>query len=143
MSNDVKIAYTIGEMAKMAGVNRQTIRYYERRKLLAPSGRKDSGYRLYDEKALKRLLFIRHAKELGFTLEEIRGLLDLRIKSADSTESCEAVRARTKAKLRVVESKIAALESVRKVLIELLCACNKRTPTEECPILKAIEEEIR
>lgn len=141
MGNDVKATYTIGGLSKRAGVNRQTVRYYERRKLIAPSGRKRSGYRLYDEKALKRLLFIRRAKELGFTLEEIRGLLDLRVESSRSNESCDAVRARTDSRLKVVEERIAALESVRRVLIELLGACDRRTPTEECPILRAIEDK--
>lgn len=87
--------FTIGELARHAGVNIQTVHYYERRKLLLPVGRTDSGYRLYDEEALKRLRFIRHAKELGFTLEEIRGLLDLRIKS---TTTCDKVKEKTERK---------------------------------------------
>lgn len=139
---EIKIAYTIGGLARRAGVNLQTIRYYEKRGLLIPSGRKDSGYRLYDADSLKRLLFIRHAKELGFTLEEIKEFLNLRVKS-ESDKSCEAVRARTETKLKAVEEKITVLEIVRRTLIELVNSCKKRVPTEECPILRAIEEEIK
>ncbi|HHL40870.1 MAG TPA: heavy metal-responsive transcriptional regulator [Deltaproteobacteria bacterium] len=128
---------TIGETARRAGVNLQTIRYYERKGLLLPAGRTASGYRLYDEDALKRLLFIRHAKELGFTLEEIRGLMELRVGSGTA---CGKVRERAGAKLASVERKIEALKTIRRILRELIDACGKRRPTEECPILKAIEE---
>lgn len=133
--------FTIGELGRRAGVNLQTIRYYERRKLLFPVDRKASGYRLYDEGALKRLVFIRHAKELGFTLEETRELLGLRVAPASSTEACERMKSKTSTKIRSIENRILALESVKKVLKELLSSCEKRLPTEECPILRAIEEE--
>ncbi len=130
--------FTIGELAKRAGVNVQTVHYYERRGLLLPDGRKPSGYRLYDGGSLKRLLFIRHAKELGFTLDEIKALLELKV---ESTLACERVREKALVKLRDVEKKIEALKSVEKVLRELVEACERRSPTEACPILKAIEAE--
>lgn len=134
--------FTIGELARRAGVNLQTIRYYERRKLLFPVERKASGYRFYDEGALKRLVFIRRAKKLGFTLEEIRELLGLRVEPASSGEACERVKSKARDKMKSIENRIAALESVRKILKELLNCCDKRRPTEECPILRAIEEEV-
>ncbi|MBI2411703.1 MAG: heavy metal-responsive transcriptional regulator [Deltaproteobacteria bacterium] len=133
--------FTIGELARRAGVNLQTIRYYERRKLLFPAERKASGYRFYDEGALKRLVFIRRAKELGFTLEEIRELLGLRVEPASSKEACERVKSKARAKMKSIENRIAALESVRKILKDLLNCCDKRRPTEECPILRAMEEK--
>ncbi|MFQ5465056.1 MAG: heavy metal-responsive transcriptional regulator [Thermodesulfobacteriota bacterium] len=129
--------FTIGELAGRAGVNVQTVHYYERRGLLLPVGRKGSGYRVYDEAALTRLRFIRHAKGLGFTLEEIRGLLDL---SLDTTASCESVREKAALKLKDVKERIKTLESVGRVLEELVEACNKRRPTEKCPILRIMEE---
>ena len=129
---------TIGELARRAGVNIQTIHYYERRKLILPVGRRESGYRVYDDDTLKRILFIRHAKELGFTLEEIRGLLDL---SSDAAVSCDSVKEKATHKLRDVEEKIKALGSIKRILKELIDACNKRSPTEKCPILKSIGEE--
>jgi len=73
--------YTIGQAAKVTGVNIQTLRYYERRRLLSPISRKASGYRVYDEESLKRLRFIKNAQELGFSLKEISSLLDLKVSS--------------------------------------------------------------
>ncbi|MBI5631996.1 MAG: heavy metal-responsive transcriptional regulator [Nitrospirae bacterium] len=130
--------FPIGELARMALVSVQTIRYYERQKLLLPSGRKESGYRIYDERALKRLTFIRRAKDLGFTLREIKGLLNLRVESASA---CEKVQKKVNDKLTMVEQKIRGLESLRKVLNGLIESCDRRQPTDECPILKTIEEE--
>lgn len=72
-------ALTIGGLAKRENVNRQTIRYYERRGLIAESSRTASGYRLYGDDAARRLAFIRRAKQLGFSLNEIEGLLALRM----------------------------------------------------------------
>ena len=130
--------FTIGVLAKSAGCRVETIRYYERRGLIIPVGRTPSGYRLYDEDSLKRLLFIRHAKDLGFTLEEIKELLRLRI---DSSSVCEKVRERTEAKLRTVERRISSLLSIRRILRGLIRACRMRRPTEDCPILRAIEDD--
>jgi MerR family copper efflux transcriptional regulator len=129
--------FRIGELAQEAGVNPQTVRYYERLKLLTPVGRKSSGYRLYDEATLKRLLFIRHAKELGFTLQEISELLALRV---DTVADCEKAQKSAKAKLINVEQKLKSLETVKKVLMDLLTACEKRKPTDKCPILQTIEK---
>ena len=133
--------FTIGGLAGRAGVNLQTVRYYERRGLISPVGRKESGYRLYNADTLKRLKFIRRSKELGFTLEEIRGLLDLRIEPAQSKDVCNRVKAKTSIKLTIVEEKLKTLNSVRKVLKGLLDACDRRSPTEQCPILKAMEKK--
>ncbi len=130
--------FTIGKLARRAGVNIQTIRYYERLGLLLHAGRKESGYRLYDNEAFKRLKFIRHAKELGFTLEEIRGLLELRL---ESSKACERVKEKAQAKLQNVQQKIKALKGVEKILKELVHACDTRRTTEECPILRSIEIE--
>ncbi|MFQ5736460.1 MAG: heavy metal-responsive transcriptional regulator [Thermodesulfobacteriota bacterium] len=132
--------FTIGVLARSAGVNIQTVRYYERRGLFSPVGRTPAGYRLYDEGSVKRLKFIRRAKDIGFTLEEIQGLLDL---SLESEAVCVQVKGRTVRKLKTVEERIAALESVRKVLQEMIVACDRRRPTEKCPILKTMEEDKR
>lgn len=134
---DMDKPFTIGKLAKEAGVNLQTIRYYERQKLLLPVGRKESGYRVYDTAALKRLKFIRHAKQMGFTLKEIHELLGLRV---DPLTDCEKALRRAEAKLKAVEGKIDSLESVRKVLKELIGACKRRRRTERCPILRTMEK---
>lgn len=134
--------FTIGKLAKQAGVNIQTIRYYERLGLLTPVERRKTlhqqpGYRLYDQEALKRLHFIRQAKEMGFTLREIGELLGLRV---DSGVDCDRVRNQAEAKLRAIEQKMESLTSVQRVLKELINMCNKRLPTEGCPILRSIEK---
>ena len=129
--------FTIGELARRAGVGVQAIRYYERRRLLLPVRRRESGYRLYDDEALKRLVFIRSAKEMGFTLKEVGELLALRV---GTRGDCDKAKRRAETKLGNVEAKISSLESVRKVLKELITACNRRRPTDSCPILKAIEK---
>ncbi|MFQ5442278.1 MAG: heavy metal-responsive transcriptional regulator [Thermodesulfobacteriota bacterium] len=129
---------TIGRLAATAGVNVQTVRYYERRGLLMPAGRKASGYRLYGADSVRRIKFIRRAKELGFTLDEIKGLLDLRV---ESPSSCAKVKKKASEKLEVVEERIKALKSVKRVLKGLVDSCEKRRSTEECPILKTIEKE--
>ena len=78
-------ALTVGKVAKRAGVNLQTVLYYERRGLLTPDGRTDAGYRLYSSDAARKILFVKNAQSLGFTLNEIAGLLRLRIRRpADS-----------------------------------------------------------
>jgi len=84
---------TVGELARRAHVNRETVRYYERRRLLPRASRTISGYRIFTDDALRRLRFIRHAKALGFSLNEIRDLLTLRV---NSIGACDRVRERTR-----------------------------------------------
>ena len=129
--------FTIGKLARLAGVNIQTVRYYERAGLLHPISKTGAGYRLYGEGELKRLRFVRHAKELGFTLKEIKELMELRV---DSPSACAEVLKRAEEKLRDVEEKIEKLNELRGILNELTTACRERTPTGECPILKSIEK---
>lgn len=137
--NDMEGLLTIGGLAREAGVNTQTVRYYERRGLLYPSGRRESGYRVYDEEALKRLLFIIRAKELGFTLKEIKGLLELRVESPTDAVECRKVKEKTREKLKAVEDKIRSLESIGRVLESLLKSCEMRRQTAGCPILDSLE----
>ena len=128
---------TIGRLAKLAGVNIQTVRYYERRGILTPSSKTGVGYRIYGDPELRRLQFIRHAKELGFTLKEIADLLQLGV---PSESSCDSVRKKAEEKLRIVEERMEALGSMKLVLEELIRACRGRKRIEECPILKSIEK---
>ena len=133
----------IGELAKAANVNIQTIRYYERRGLLHPAKRKGSGttgigYRIYDEDAVRRLKFILHAKELGFTLKEIEELLDLRV---SGTARCGDIRKRSEKKIDEIDKKIKGLKSIQEILEGLIRVCKSGQPTEKCPILRAIDEK--
>jgi Hg(II)-responsive transcriptional regulator len=127
---------TIGELAKQAHVNRETVRYYERRRLLGPPPRSPSGYRVFSEDTLRRLRFIRHAKVLGFSLSEIRELLALRVAPPDA---CEPVRKRVQAKNDEIDRKIKALQDMKDALSALAAACSKRRKTNDCPILDALE----
>ncbi len=127
---------TIGQLAKEAHVNRETVRYYERRRLLQRPSRSIAGYRVFSDDALRRLRFIRHAKLLGFSLEEIRELLALRVRSVDS---CDRVRERTQIKIADIEQKIEALQQMKRTLSELASACSRRGKTDECPILDSLE----
>jgi MerR family copper efflux transcriptional regulator len=127
---------TIGQLAEQAHVNRETVRYYERRRLLQRPSRSLGGYRVFSDDALRRLRFIRHAKMLGFSLEEIKELLALRVRSVDT---CDRVRARTLTKVADIEGKIEALQQMRRALSELVSACSRRRKTDDCPILDSLE----
>lgn len=136
MAQDMKI----GELAHAVGVNIQTLRYYERLKLLQPSMRKPSGYRVYDGEALKRLRFIKNAQALGFTLHEVTELLNLRV---SSIARCGDVQRKAQAKLHQVEDKIRALQGLARSLRALIQHCRAGQPTDACPILKSFEKEGR
>lgn len=129
---------TVGQLAKAAGINGETVRYYERIGMMPRPRRRPSGYRFYSEDDLARLKFIIHAKDLGFTLREIRELLELRV---DPETTCEDVRAQAEAKIADVQQKIADLQRIKTALESLATACREKGPSGECPILEALEEE--
>ena|SRR2546423_12067731 len=134
---DVK-SLTIGRLAREAGVNLETVRYYERRGLLPNPPRSASGYRLFPTEAARRLRFIRRAQALGFSLGEIRELLSLRIAS---TAKSGDVRKRAQAKITDIEAKIRTLESMKKTLRELTKACSGCRSVRDCPILESLDAE--
>ncbi|MBI4404723.1 MAG: heavy metal-responsive transcriptional regulator [Deltaproteobacteria bacterium] len=127
----------IGEIAKLANVNIQTIRFYERQNLLRPTARKRSGYRLYDEGSLKQIRFIREAQALGFTLAEIRALMSLRYRSASG---CESVRKKAEEKLKSIRDKISVLRKMETALEKLVADCKDRDASECCPFLDRLKE---
>ena len=129
-------ALTIGQLAKQADVGVETVRFYERQGLLEEPDRRASGYRQYDEGVVRRLQFIRRAKELGFTLKEIRDLLSLRV---DPTTTCADVKQRAESKLTDIEQKIRTLQRMKRALVKVTNSCSGSGPTSECPILEAIE----
>src|SRR5713226_3186082 len=137
MSKDTK-SLTIGRLAKQAGVNLETVRFYERRGLLPRPPRSASGYRLFPAEAERRLKFIRRAQELGFSLAEIAELLSLRV--SRRTTSSE-IRARAEAKITDIEAKIRSLESIKKTLRKLTKACDGCTSVAQCPILESLDGE--
>lgn len=127
---------TIGEVARQAGIGIETVRFYERQGLLEEPERRASGYRQYDQEAVAVLKFIRRAKELGFTLKEIKGLLSLRL---DTSATRAEVRGQAKAKVADIEAKIADLQRMRDVLTKLIRKCHGDGAANGCPILEALQ----
>jgi MerR family transcriptional regulator, copper efflux regulator len=129
---------TVGRLARAAKLNLETVRYYERRGLLPKPKRGESGYRLYSGEAVRRLRFIRRAKELGFSLQEICELLSLRV-SPKTTH--DKVRARAQAKIDSIELRLRSLGAIRNSLRELAKACSRQRQAGNCPILECLDRE--
>ncbi|NUP13620.1 MAG: MerR family DNA-binding protein [Polyangiaceae bacterium] len=129
---------TIGDVAKAATVGVETIRFYERKGLIPAPPRRRSGYRQYPVDTVRRVRFIRRAKDLGFTLKQIAELLNLRI---DPHTTCAEVRALARAQIEDVEQRIQELARMRAALDRLARSCRGSGPTSECPILDALDTE--
>jgi MerR family copper efflux transcriptional regulator len=128
----------IGELAQQTGVPIDTVRYYERQGLLPAPARRPSGYRSYQSADVSRLRFVRRAKALGFTLEEIRELLELSGRREDDMGSLKAT---AQHKLDDVEAKISELTRIRDGLRTLVAACPGHGALGACPILHALDED--
>jgi Hg(II)-responsive transcriptional regulator len=128
--------FTIGQLAKQANVNLETIRFYERKGLLPEPPRNKSGHRQYSIKDLRRTEFIKRTQSLGFSLQEISDLLSLRVESG---KTCGDVKLRVKAKLVDIEEKIETLQKMREVLLRLETNCPGKGPLNECPILETLD----
>ncbi len=133
-------ALAIGQVARACGVGVETIRFYEREGLVPRPARPETGFRRYPPETVKRILFIRRSKALGFSLREIRELLSLRV---DSARSCKQVRKHAEAKIADIEEKIETLAGMRQALEKLVAACGSRSARGECPILEALDEGNR
>ena len=127
---------TIGKLAQRAGVNVETIRYYQRLKLLEEPARPPGGVRRYAEGAVARVRFIKRAQELGFSLAEIHRLLRL-----GDPQSCGEARALAAEKLALVESRVADLQRLRGVLQELIGRCDRRRGKVACPIIESLARQ--
>lgn len=127
---------TIGQIAKQTDVGIETIRFYERKGLIKDPPRRKSGYRQYSPEVVKRILFIKRAKELGFSLKEIADLLSLRV---NPNSTCANVKKRAEDKLNLVEEKIHELRRIKKALTQLVKTCRGKGPTSECPIMEALD----
>ena len=125
----------IGEAADQAGVNIQTLRYYERRGLLPRPPRRTSGYRDLPAETVRIVRFIKRAQELGFSLDEVDDLLRLR---RDRVRNRRHVRTLAERRLDQVEAKIAQLQRMRSALAHLVRTCAHGT-TPECPIIEALD----
>ena len=126
----------IGKVAEAAGVSVQAVRYYERIGMLPEPDRSSSGYRQYTPDAIQRLRFIRRAQDLGFTLEEIKELLQLRV---DDSGACETVRTKATQKIRMIRQKRQQLQKMEDALNTLVQYCETAQPSAECPILEYLD----
>ena len=124
---------SIGRLAEAAGVNIETIRYYQRRGLLDEPTKPNSGHRRYSAEATKRVRFIKRAQALGFTLVEVGGLLNL-----DAACACTETRALAARKLSLIEQKMADLVAMRQVLSGLVQQCDAGIGGADCPIIDAL-----
>lgn len=132
---------TIGKVAEKSQVSADSIRYYEREGLIKPARKSDSGYRLYTDEAIRRIAFIKQAQECGFSLSEIRELLELR--STDDACCDDIYRVSVEKKLQL-EHKIRALKAMSQALTRLIDLCSHdRKSLDECPILGALEAGVR
>jgi len=130
--------FTIGQVAKQANVNIETLRYYERRGLIPRPGRTVSNYRVYSSENLRRVKFIKQAQGLGFSLKEIKKLLALR---ATPRAGCADVRTYAAHKIEDIEGKIRSLARMRKTLERLIAECSGDGPVTQCPILESLDSE--
>ena len=131
--------YRIGELAKLANVTPDTIRYYEKQQMIDHEVRTEGGFRLYTDNDLQRLRFIRYARQLGFTLESIRALLSLRIDPEHHT--CQESKSIVQARLDEVEGRIQELQAMQRSLQRLNDACcGTAHSSVYCSILEALEQ---
>jgi DNA-binding transcriptional MerR regulator len=123
--------FTIGDLAGRCAVSRDTLRFYERERLLTPPRRSASGYRLYGEADAARVRFIRRAQATGLTLDDIRELL--RVQQIRTPESCRRVAKRLRGRIAVLDRKIEELAAFRTDLAQALAQCEEGAPS--CPVI--------
>ena len=126
-------SYTIARLAAAAGVHIETIRYYQRRGLVAEPPRPVGGVRRYTEADAERLRFIKGAQAMGFTLAEVSNLLQLRAR-----RSCRATRELAATKLQIVDSRIRELQQLRKELANLIADCDANADETACPVIERL-----
>lgn len=131
---------TIGKMAKSTGISVEAIRFYEREGLIKqPPKLRGAGHRQYDNDIVKRVVFIRRAKDLGFSLKEIKELLSLRVQSK---AKCSSVKSKAEGKLLEVNRKVTELLAIKSALQDLISSCDSQSPTADCPILNALDAKV-
>ncbi len=133
-----EVQYRIGDVTRLTGLSADTLRYYEKIKLLQPVNRLASGVRVYDERDLSRLRFIQRAKSMNFSLDEIARLLEMR---EDPQHARDEVRELTHRKLKEVENHMEELDALRKELSLLINLC--RGAEAGCPIIEDLDNRTK
>lgn len=128
--------FKIGEVARRTDVNKETVRYYEQRELIPKPDRRRSGYRIFTQRHIDQIKFIKRAQQLGFTLTEIKELLELRV---NEDTSCSEIKEEARQKYQDVSEKIEDLRRIKETLTGLIDSCSEDGPIGDCPILEALE----
>jgi DNA-binding transcriptional MerR regulator len=131
------ISMRTGEVAGDAGVNIQTLRYYERRGILPTPPRLESGYRDYGPETVPKLRFIKRAQELGFTLDEVETFLGL---AEGGPEACEAAQELAHQRIAELDRRIGDLQAMRDALDRLAASCGRPRLERDCPLLRFLDE---
>lgn len=129
----------IGDVARLAELSIDAVRFYEREGLLGRVRRTPAGQRQYDAEAVRRLAFVRRAAALGFSLAEVKGLLTLRV---SARTPCERVRERALGKLADIDQRIAELQAMRDALARLAHNCDEPSATGNCPFLDELARPL-
>ncbi|TNF89774.1 MAG: heavy metal-responsive transcriptional regulator [Gammaproteobacteria bacterium] len=129
----------IGQVAKESGVGVETVRFYENEGLIEAAERSASGYRQFSTSTIEQIRFIQHAKKLGFALQEISELVNL--KNAPDA-NCADVKKTARAKIADIQEKIDSLEQIKTTLQPLVDQCKSADPISDCPILNALDENL-
>jgi len=132
--------FNIGTLAELAGLNIQTIRFYENIGLLPEPSRSKSQYRLYDEEYLENINFIKNSQELGFTLEEIKDLVQVKFRDCSTGKDVKNL---VQEKIEKINCQLETLKSQKKFLEKLDANCNGKMPVGECPILDTLKKETK
>lgn len=137
---NIPASMTIGKLAKRVGISTDAIRFYEDEGILLPAKKSEAGYRLYNQDAVRRVRFIKHAQQCGMTLSEIRRLLDLK---SDDCSCCGDVRSLAIKKKSQLEERIKAMKAMSRALGELIDTCTAEDrPLDDCPILAALDSNL-
>ena len=126
----------IGKIARLARVNVETIRYYQRRGLITEPDKPHMGYRRYPADSVKHIRFIKQAQALGFTLKEVAVLMRL-----EEVRACAKTRSLAVRKMTLIDQKLTGLIAMRAALASLVQQCDAGSPTKGCPIIKALAQE--
>jgi MerR family mercuric resistance operon transcriptional regulator len=138
MATGKKTGFTVGDLATRSGCRVETVRYYEKTGLMPDPPRTEGGHRIYSLEHLKRLIFIRRSRNLGFSIEQVKGLLRF-VDEPDHT--CGEVKGMAMVQARAVQEKIDDLKRLQKALDEMAARCKGgRYRIEDCPIVDALFE---
>ena len=129
--------FRTGELANKAGVNRETVRFYEKKGLLSDPIRTDAGYRQYSQSDLERLVFIKNAKELGFSLSEVKELLSI---ADGDIYKCSEVRLIAEGKLDHITNQMKRLAKLKRTLTSLVTECQRAKTIKHCPIIESLSK---